>query len=142
VPVTNAAERALHRVRALCLALPETTETNSWGHPNFRAGRRTFVAFERVGGRASIAFRLAPADVERLLGRRGFFATPYGRGQWVSLWADGPIDWDAVSTLIDRSYRVIALSRMLKALESPAPAPRSPARNAPRRSPRQRRRPS
>ena len=117
---------------------PARNDRDQLGHPNFRAGRR-IVAFERVGGRASIAFRLTPADVERFLGRRGFFATLHGRGQWVSLWADGPIDWDAVSTLIDRSYRVIALSRMLKALESPASPPRSPARNA-RRSPRQRRR--
>ena len=117
MPVTNTAERTLHRLRAICLALPETSETPSWGHPNFRAGRRTFVAFERVGGRASIAFRLDPAEVERRLRRKGFFATPYGRGLWVSLWADGAIDWDAVSSLVERSYRVVALKRMLKPLE-------------------------
>ena len=32
-------------------------------YPNFKAGTRTFVAFERVKGRPSIAFRLEPADV-------------------------------------------------------------------------------
>lgn len=119
VPGSNAAERTLHRVRTLCLALPETRETASWGHPNFRAGRRTFVAFERVQGRASIAFRLDPAEVERLLRRNGFFATPYGRGLWVSLWADGAIDWKVVSDLVERSYRTVALKRMLKKLEGP-----------------------
>jgi predicted DNA-binding protein (MmcQ/YjbR family) len=95
------------------------------GHPNFRAGRRTFVAFERVHGRPSIAFRLESAEVERLLRRPGrsgadgkpFFATPYGRGLWVSVWADGAIDWKAVASLVDRSYRVVALARMLKALD-------------------------
>ena len=114
---TNAAERTLHRLRALCLALPETSEASSWGHPNFRAGRRTFVAFERVQGRPSIAFRLPPAEVDRRLRRKGFFATPYGRGLWVSLCADGAIDWKAVASLVERSYRVVALGRMLKSLD-------------------------
>ena len=117
MPVATAAERTLRRLRALCLALPETSETSSWGHPNFKAGMRTFVAFERVTGRASIAFRLEPPDVERLLRRKGFFTTPYGRDQWVSLWADGAIEWKAVTELVERSYRVVALKRMIKALD-------------------------
>src|SRR5215510_11841817 len=108
MPVDTRNERTLRRLRALCLALPETSETTSWGHPNFKAGTRTFVAFERVKGRASIAFRLEPRDVDRLLKRTSFFVTPYGRGQWVSLWADGAIDWNAVERLVDRSYRVVA----------------------------------
>lgn len=115
--VTSPNERTLAKVRGLCLALPETTETASWGHPNFKAGKKTFVAFERVKGRASIAFRLEPDEVERLLQRKSFFATPYGRGLWVSVWADGPVDWRAVQDLVERSYRVVALKRMLTALE-------------------------
>ena len=114
---TTAAERTLHKLRAMCLALPETSETSSWGHPNFKAGARMFVAFERVKARASIAFRLEPADVDRLLRRKEFFVTPYGRGMWVSLWADSAIDWRAVTELVQRSYRVVALKRMLKALD-------------------------
>jgi predicted DNA-binding protein (MmcQ/YjbR family) len=111
-------EVTLARLRSLCLSLPETSETASWGHPNFKAGKKTFVAFERVKGRASIAFRLLPDDVERLLQRKQFFATPYGRGLWASLWVDGPIDWRAVQDLVDRSYRVVALKRMLTKLET------------------------
>ena len=115
--MTTHAERTLHTLRALCLGLPETSETSSWGHPNFKAGTRTFVAFERVQGRASIAFRLEPADVDRLLKRKIFFTTPYGRGLWVSLWADGAIDWRGVTELVERSYRLVALKRMLRALD-------------------------
>jgi predicted DNA-binding protein (MmcQ/YjbR family) len=103
----------LDRARALCLSLPETSEVPSWGHPNFRAGRKTFVAFEHVKGRPSIAFRLPPADVERLLQRKQFFATPYGRGLWVSVWADERPEWALVEDLVRRSYRVVALKRML-----------------------------
>ena len=117
MPVDTPNERTLRRLRALCLALPETSETSSWAHPNFKAGKKTFVAFERVKGRASIAFRLEPHDVDRLLTRKSFFVTPYGRGQWVSMWADGAIDWQRVEDLVDRSYRVVALRRMLEALD-------------------------
>ena len=110
---------ALEKLRRLCLSYPQTTETASWGHPNFKAGKKTFVAFEHVKGRPSIAFRLDPHDVERLLTRRQFFVTPYGRGQWVSLWAEGKIDWKAVADLVDRSYRVVAQKRMIAALDAP-----------------------
>ena len=93
-------EQTLARLRALCLALPETSETTSWNHPNFKAGKKTFVAFERVNGRASIAFRLPQGEVERLLQRKQFFETPYGRGLWASLWADDAIDWRRVQDLV------------------------------------------
>jgi predicted DNA-binding protein (MmcQ/YjbR family) len=111
-------ERTLHRLRALCLAFPESSEHPSWGHPNFKAGTKTFAAFEPVKGRPSIAFRLDPMDVALLLQRDGFFTTPYGRGLWVSLWADGPVDWKLVKRLLDRSYRLVALKRMVAALDS------------------------
>jgi predicted DNA-binding protein (MmcQ/YjbR family) len=100
-------EQTLKRLRALCLALPDTSETASWGHPNFKAGKKMFVAFERVKGRASIAFRLHPDDVNRLVERKTFFVTPYGRGQWVSLWADARVNWRAVEALVKRSYRLV-----------------------------------
>jgi predicted DNA-binding protein (MmcQ/YjbR family) len=107
----------LERLRRVCLDYPETSETSAWGHPNFKAGRKTFVAFEQVKGRPSVAFRLPPDEVERLLSRRQFFVTPYGRGLWVSLWADQALDWKAVASLVDRSYRAVAQKRMLKALD-------------------------
>lgn len=76
------------------------------------------MAFEWIHGRPSIAFRLNPTDVDLLLHRKGFFVTPYGQGRWVSLWADGAPDWGLVSRLVEQSYRVVALKRMLAALNS------------------------
>jgi predicted DNA-binding protein (MmcQ/YjbR family) len=104
------------RVRRKCLALPESVETSSWGHPNFRAGRKTFCTFELVKGRPSVAFRLAPADVERLIDGKRFFLTPYGRGQWASAWLDEAVDRKLIDQLIDASYRTVATTRMLSAL--------------------------
>jgi predicted DNA-binding protein (MmcQ/YjbR family) len=116
--VTTQAVSTIERLRTLCLSYPSASEAASWGHPNFKAGKKVFVAFEQIKGRPSIAFRLAPSDVERLLMRRQFFVTPYGRGQWVSLWADDALDWKAVTDLVDRSYRVVAQKRMIAALDS------------------------
>jgi predicted DNA-binding protein (MmcQ/YjbR family) len=123
-------DQLLRRLRRICLSLPETSETSSWGHPNFRAGKRTFVAFEWIDGRPSIAFKLDPMDVELLLQpgspprglravgwkRKAFFATPYGRGQWISLWADRTVNWRLVEDLAHRSYRLAANKRMMAAL--------------------------
>jgi predicted DNA-binding protein (MmcQ/YjbR family) len=120
-PSRNAAgstDVVLTRLRELCLSFPESSETASWGHPNFRAGKKTFAAFEHVKGRPSIAFRLQPTDVELLLRRKPFFITPYGQGQWVSLRADGRFSWRLIARLLERSYRTVALKRMVDALDA------------------------
>jgi len=109
----------LERLRTLCLPLPEVTEKDSWAHPNFRAGKRTFVTYEWIKGRPSIVFRLNPEDMEPLLRRSQFFVTPYGRDQWVSLWVSKRMSWRMVGDLVLRSYRTVALKRMLSALDKP-----------------------
>ena len=115
----SSADEALARFRRICLALPETTETDSWGHPNFRAGKRTFAAFEWIKDRPSLACKLGADQVDQLLLQDdGFFATPYGRGQWISVWADGSVDWPLIEELVELSYRAIALKRMLAALDA------------------------
>lgn len=106
------ADKALERFRAICLAFPGATETGSWGHPNFRAGKRTFAAYEIVDGRASFAFRLEPDEVLHLLGMKGFFPTPYGRGLWVSRDAAGRFSWELVKVLADKSYQLAVNARM------------------------------
>ena len=111
------------RVRELCLSFPETSERSSWGHPNFRAGKKTFATLERVQGRPSIAFRLDRDEVARLAARKHFFTTPYGRGLWISVWGDVPVDWRVIAGLLQRSYRRVALKRMIAALEDPSRKP-------------------
>jgi predicted DNA-binding protein (MmcQ/YjbR family) len=106
------------RLRRVCLALPETKETSSWGHPSFRAGNRIFCAFELFGGRPSVAFRVSAAEAKRLARQRYFFATPYGRGVWVSRWVDVPVDAKAMASLIRRSYRQVAAKTLVRLLDS------------------------
>lgn len=104
------------RLRRLCLALPETKESSSWGHPTFRAGKKTFCAFECFGGRPSVAFRLSPADAKRVARKKHFFATPYGRGVWVSRWVDVTVDPKLMAILIERSYRQVASKTLVRLL--------------------------
>ena len=102
-------DKVLERVRKLCLSYPKSNETSAWGHPNFRAGKKAFVTFERWEERPSIAFRTQDAGKEILRPGGEFFKTPYGRGQWMSLWIDRPIPaWKVIEELIDESYRLVA----------------------------------
>ena len=38
-------DKTLKQVRSLCLALPESSEVEAWGHPTFRAGKKMFAVF-------------------------------------------------------------------------------------------------
>ena len=114
----SGADPLLERLRKLCLSLPETSEANSWGHPNFKAGKRVFVAYEWLKERGpTIAFRLAAEDVRRYSRQPGFVATPFGRGQWISLEADRGPKWALIEALVLKRYRLVALQRMLRALD-------------------------
>jgi hypothetical protein len=63
-----------------------------------------------------IALALDRDNIERLSGNPLFFATPYGRGQWLSLRVDATFDWTVVEELVNACYRLVALKRMLVVL--------------------------
>ena len=110
-------KRVFDGVRALCLSFPEASEVSAWGHPVFRVRRKAFVAFEDWQERPSIAFRLEPLEVERLLERKTFFATPYGRGLWVSVWVDRAVNQKLLEKLARQSYRLMAGKRLSELLD-------------------------
>jgi predicted DNA-binding protein (MmcQ/YjbR family) len=103
----------------VCLALPEAVEVTAWGHPNFRAGKKTFAVLEVYEGVLSICFKPDLETYRRIVKDERFFVTPYltGRG-WLSLTVDGPLDWSEVEGLCVQSYRHVALKRMLTALDA------------------------
>jgi predicted DNA-binding protein (MmcQ/YjbR family) len=106
--VNDPGDAVIARVRALCLALPGTSETSSWGHPNFRTKKGIFVTCERIGNKPSIAFRLEPDEVQHFLSMKGFFVTPYGKGRWVSLDTRGRLNWRLITTLIKKGYATVS----------------------------------
>ena len=114
-------DKALREVRSLCLALPETSEVEAWGHPTFRAGKKMFAAFGGEGGDRTLGLKVGFERQEELRKDARFFPTPYAANQgWVSLRIDNQTDWDEVNGLVREAYRQVALKRMLKALDANA----------------------
>ena len=115
---TREYDRVLKQVRALCLALPEATEVEAWGHPTFRAGKKMFAGFGQDAEGPTLGLKVGYDRQEELLVEERFFPTPYAARQgWVSLRIDGKTDWDEVRGLIHEAYRQVALRRMLKMLD-------------------------
>jgi predicted DNA-binding protein (MmcQ/YjbR family) len=111
-------DKALKQMRLICLALPETSEVEAWGHPTFRAGKKLFAAFGEGQDGLTIGLKVGFERQEELLGDDRFFPTPYAaRKGWISLRLEGKTHWDEVRGLVHEAYRQVALQRMLKALE-------------------------
>lgn len=111
-------EQVLARLRALCLRLPEARETATFGHPTFKAGTKTFAVFEQYRSEGCICFKATHEDQLLLTMDPRFFVTPYvGKHGWTSLKVRGPLDWKEVEKLLLAGYRLVALKRMLRALE-------------------------
>ena len=108
----------LIKLRQICLSLPEVAETVKWGHPTFEAGKKILAVFDHYYGRPCIAFRASEKEQTNLLRDKRFFPAPYAAAQgWVCLRADGELEWMEVRGLLVASYRVVAIKRMLSALD-------------------------
>lgn len=116
--------QVLARLRRLCLALPETRETPTWGHPNFRVGDKIFAAFhDDAAGSPCIWLK---ADADALLdlpgAARRFSQARHGAGRWIGVRADVSVEWAMVRELVRESYRRTAPRRIAKALDEAASA--------------------
>lgn len=113
----------IERVRALCLALPESFELEAWEHPTFRVGggRGKMFCVAAADG-SSIRLKADPAEREALLAQGDpFYVPPYlGAKGWVGVALDpGHADWDEVAELIATGYCLIAPKRLAKQVTSP-----------------------
>ena len=119
---------ALDQMRAICLALPDTKETITWGKPHFRVGEKIFAGFGDEGGKAVIGFKLTMPHAHSIIENPRFSPAPYvGHRGWVSMDTTGVKNWDEVRALILESYRLIAPKRTVKLLDAAAPV-KAPAR--------------
>ena len=109
----------LERMRKLCLAYPEVVEVEQFGHPWWKAGKKSFALYGSSDGISGAAFNL-PVDQQAVLVEdERFYASHYvGRHGWTSMVMKGRVDWTLVRELIDTAYRKVALKRMLKALDA------------------------
>jgi predicted DNA-binding protein (MmcQ/YjbR family) len=111
-------DKALEQVRTICLALPEATEVEAWGHPTFRAAKKMFAGFGEGEEGLTLGMKVGFDRQDELLKDARFFPTPYAARQgWVSLRLNAETDWNEVKELLRHAYKQVALNRMLKALE-------------------------
>jgi hypothetical protein len=113
----------LDRLRALCLALPETTERASHGEPSwFVRDKKQFVmlADHHHDDRFGFWCAAPPGAQESLVAAEPdrYFRPPYvgGRG-WLGVYLDVPVDWDDVADIVEDAYRAVAPKRLVDTLE-------------------------
>jgi hypothetical protein len=108
----------LTRLRAICLALPEAIERETWDIPTFRVREKIFVMATSDNGTPSLWCK-APPGAQTILIEAApdrFFRPPYvGHKGWIGVRLDGAVDWDEVSGLVQRSYQMTAPKRLLGA---------------------------
>jgi hypothetical protein len=112
-PRNKSEERAVERVRRLCLAQPCATEKLAWGEPTFRAGKMFAMMDTHHHGADHVAV-LVPAEfgVQETLVKADpdrYFVPPYvGPSGWVGARITGKPDWKAIEELIEDAYRLMA----------------------------------
>jgi hypothetical protein len=116
---------ALKRVRATCLALPETNERPSHGSPAFFVrDRKTLAMFldnHHGDGRLAIWCPAPPGAQAELVRQEPdrFFVPPYvGHRGWLGVRLDVDVDWDEVTGIVEDAYRLVAPKTLVARLDS------------------------
>jgi predicted DNA-binding protein (MmcQ/YjbR family) len=112
---------ALPKLRAICAKLPESIETTTFGHPTFQAGpKKTYAVLDdhEQKGMLCLVFKTTRAEQKRLVDDVRFFLSKFGaKHGWTAMRIDGKTSWRHAKELIVGSYRLVALKRMIAALD-------------------------
>jgi hypothetical protein len=122
--------RVVERIRELCLALPETSERLSHGHPTFfvREKRAFLMVLDDHHGDGRFAIwcsaedgvqeMLVEADPER------FFRPPYvGHRGWLGVRLDRGIHGEELAGIVEDAYAQVAPPRLLEAAQPSTATP-------------------
>jgi hypothetical protein len=105
-------ETAIDRLRAICVALPEAVEKQTWDVPTFRVRDKIFAM---ANDRGTVSCKAPPGVQAILVGAAPdrFFVPHYvGHKGWIGFRLDQDTDWIEVRALIARSYRMTAPKRL------------------------------
>src|SRR4029077_8495448 len=117
VRAKRSAGTPIERLRAICLALPDTTEKIAWGEPTWRVRGKLFAQLDDHHHRADHLAVWLPAplgeqeamiftDPER------FFRPPYvGPRGWVGVRIDRRPNWTVVAKLVEQAYHMVATAK-------------------------------
>ena len=104
----------LGRLRATCLALPDTTEKIAWGEPTWRVRGKLFAQLDdHHHGADHLAVWLpAPLGEQEAMvftNPTQFFRPPYvGPRGWIGVRIDRRPNWTVVRQLVEQAYRLVA----------------------------------
>ena len=130
------APRYLDRLRALCLALPQTYEKTACSEPTFRIVDGKIFAMHASpgnhhgGGRPSVWLHASKENQLLMIADRPdrFFSPPYvGPGGWIGVWLDGDVPWDEVRELIRDAWLRVAPKKVLVLLDAARAEPAATA---------------
>ena len=111
------AAAVLKVVRKMCLQLPESRESQQFGHPVWQAGKKTFAIARHEHERLTLCFWVGVDQQGLLTADPRYQIPPYmGHNGWIALDVHRSCDWREVQTLVLQSYRHFALKRMLQQL--------------------------
>jgi len=113
----------VERLRAICLALPETSEKMAWGEPTWRVKGKLFAQLDNHHHGADHLAVWLPAPLGEqeslvFLDPQRFFRPPYvGPRGWVGVRIDRGPDWKLVTSLVTQAYREVAPSRLRESVK-------------------------
>lgn len=105
---------AVEKLRAICLALPETTEKVAWGEPTWRVRGKLFAQLDNHhhGAEHLAVWLPAPLGEQEamiFMDPARFFRPPYvGRRGWVGVRIDRRPNWAIVAKLVKQAYGLVA----------------------------------
>jgi hypothetical protein len=115
-------ERVLAKIRAICLALPETSERLSHGAPTFFVrGKRAFVMVmtDHHGDGRFALWCAAPDGMQKMLieaDPERFFVPPYvGHRGWLGVRLDRGLDGNELAGIAEDAYAEVAPARLVEA---------------------------
>jgi hypothetical protein len=115
-------ERALERIRDVCLGLPETSERLSHGAPTFfvRAKRAFVMVLTSHHGDGRFAlWCAAPTGMQAMLVEADperFFVPPYvGHRGWLGVRLDRGLHWDEIAGIVEDAYAEVAPPKLVEA---------------------------
>ncbi len=115
-PDPEVIEEIITRLREICLALPQTSEAVSHGHPTFWAGKKSFAMYGLHS--PSVAFKADVSVHMDIEGDDRFYPAPYlGSRGWLAMKLDGETDWKLVGQMMRHSYCEVATKKLLAALQ-------------------------
>ena len=112
------AQKILTTMHEHCLHLPETVMEEIGNRPTWKGGKKAYAGVAQDEGRLKLRFKIGVEQQGFLVADpRHTIPLYYGVNGWINLDVQNGVNWEEVDSLLESSYRQIALKRMLKALD-------------------------